>query len=1093
MSDNHDPNDLSWLDDPNGHGDGDSDSLFGGEQPDWELPPLDIDTPLGRRLSGDDDEFASLFGDGLNVETSNDPAVASNEIPSWLQASAPSGATQDVPAVDDLMAFGQPAITDSEGIPSWLDTQEMAAAPIANKEDVAPWLAEADETSERAMAEADAQSKSQPDVAPGDEASFLPPWLQDADDLGAADANAFEASFDDLDFAVDQQAEMGGMNDPFGGMSETSGASDVFGGDMPEWMQTREQVPVPQGDISVFLSDMPTIPGETTDPLLANLLQSGGASGGTDFDLLSLLERTDSGETIKTGMLVPPDERSVPPSSGNTDALPDFATLMSQPEPTPDYYPLLDDPISQTDHPFDFSTLTSNVATAVPEPALDDFSDFERPSFDESSSPAPSASDDFDFSSFETLPPVMPAVVDDFDFSSLEDLPSDASETGLPAFVAPPVKPPIKPSRPVDDDFDSFLTSLRGDELAIDSSSSSDSESLDLSALLRDPGFGDLRDTPQSSTSDNAPVIPEFLRDVRVREASVAARLRQQQDIPLEDLPDELRALHDELAAIPQSPMPSGTGLPILPSVLPTSAQPRIPTGLNESQRRGAELLRSLAGGGGVDVDAAADVAMQVTQKRIKRRRFSINATRLLLAAGLTVSVILPFVSDADILKVGIQPPAVFAPVSAGGQVYNFIETLVPGSMVLVSADYSPGGIAELDELTIPILRHLFVRGVKPIIIGSDPVTLQHVGRLADDIAQGGQRNVDYVVGRYLLGEAIGTQDFVQNIGSVLETDINGQSTGLSIRDFNAFSGVIILTDRADSVRVWSEQVAPRMTVPLTFAVGAGAAPMSAPYIKSGRFLVGLRDGITYTRQLNEQYPLDTFVLPTQPPPTRIAPTALPTEAPVIVETESSTTEATEVVSPTFEPTTLESTSTAEFTVSPSTTPNTQVTSTRPPTLTVQPTQTPTLEPTATSDGGSAESTPGPTLSFEIFAVITGTDRVNVRQGPGTNFQILTSVALGERFRVISGSSDGQWLQIELTDARTGWVSALRAQIQQNESGLPGMRVGAGGLYQAQSFTVETSPERRWYAISLGAVVAAVLMALGSFIGVIQIILRRRR
>jgi len=158
---------------------------------------------------------------------------------------------------------------------------------------------------------------------------------------------------------------------------------------------------------------------------------------------------------------------------------------------------------------------------------------------------------------------------------------------------------------------------------------------------------------------------------------------------------------------------------------------------------------------------------------------------------------------------------------------------------------------------------------------------------------------------------------------------------------------------------------------------------------------------------------------------------------------------------------------------------------------TATPTDKPTIAPTATNDGGNTQATPEPTLSLEVFAVITGTGRVNIRQGPGINFQILTSAAPGDRFRVVSGSSDGQWLQIELPDERIGWVSAARAQIEQGESGLPGLRVGAGGLYQTQSLTLNT--ERRWSAVSLGAIVAAVLIGLGSIVGVLQIILRRRR
>lgn len=1089
MNDNHDPNDLSWLDDPNGQADLNNNS----DQPDWDLPPLDSDEPLGDfSAMGDDNEFASLFGGLEELQpVSDDPAVVTDEIPSWLQASAPTGLTQDLPVIEDLVQLGQPATSDTEGIPSWLDTQELAAVPVANKEDVPPWLAEADETSEEVFAEEEAKAEALPTIARGDEASFLPPWLQDADDLGAEEANAFKSSFDDLDFAVDEQAESGGVIDPFGGLvTDTPTSSAAFGNDMPDWMRTREQTSVPQDDLTALLSDMPTIPGETTDPLLSNLLAGiGGTSeGDVDLDLLSLLEQTDAGASIKTGMLAPLEERATPPTSKKvvTDDFPDFATLMAQPDSTPDYHPLLEDPAPEPDAPFDFAALGIDMSNPYPSPDSDVFGD---------EAPAYQTSDDFVDLPVETT--------EDFALPSFDDLSTETPASDLPSFAAPPtpprpdfappvlpVRPPAKPTRSDDDDFDSFLTSLRGDDSALDAALSDD-RSLNLSSLLRDPGFSDLPDI-SPATSEVAPVVPDFLRDVSVREASVAALLRQQQDIPVEDLPEELRALHGELAAIPSSASSPATGLPMLPNIpLGGSAKPA--SGLSDSQRRGAELLRSLSGVGNVAADEAV-AAVQATQKRTQRRRLGINITRLLLVAALSVAVVLPFVSESDSLKVGIQPPVVFAPSSNGGLTYSFIESLPAGSLVLFSVDYTPGSIAEIDALTIPLLRHAFVRGLKPIIIGSDPVTLQHVGRLADSAAQGGTRNVNYVVGRYLIGEAMGTQDFVQNIGVLLQNDLNGLPTQLSITGFDDFVGVIVLSDRADSVRTWAEQVVPRAAVPLVVGVGAAAAPLSSPYVMGGRVLVGLRDGMTYSRQLEAQYPPDTFILPVLPTatPPELSPTATEEITPVVTEevtvqptVERDVTVTAQATDATIEPTvaaTLEPT--IEATVA---------TALPEPTVTMTTSPEPTVEPTATADGGSTQSTPGPTLSFTVFAVITGTDRVNVRQGPGTDFQILTSVAPGERFRVISGSSDGQWLQIQVDEDRTGWVSAIRVQIEQTESGAPIIRVGAGGLYQAQPLSVELTPERRWYAISLGAVVAAVLIALGSLIGIFRIILRRRR
>ena len=116
-------------------------------------------------------------------------------------------------------------------------------------------------------------------------------------------------------------------------------------------------------------------------------------------------------------------------------------------------------------------------------------------------------------------------------------------------------------------------------------------------------------------------------------------------------------------------------------------------------------------------------------------------------------------------------------------------------------------------------------------------------------------------------------------------------------------------------------------------------------------------------------------------------------------------------------------------TQTPATSPTAQATPTRPaatPTRTFTPTPTPT--PTLTPALATPTAT-GPTVSLEIFCTVI-TDRLNLRAGPGTNFNPPVDVLeIGELLVVTGRNADGTWLQVAVLDVNLeveaeGWVSA---------------------------------------------------------------------
>ena len=97
-------------------------------------------------------------------------------------------------------------------------------------------------------------------------------------------------------------------------------------------------------------------------------------------------------------------------------------------------------------------------------------------------------------------------------------------------------------------------------------------------------------------------------------------------------------------------------------------------------------------------------------------------------------------------------------------------------------------------------------------------------------------------------------------------------------------------------------------------------------------------------------------------------------------------------------------------------------------TETSAPTQTPsatyTLSPTFTPTYTSA-----PTATPTTFAVVRSQRRVNVRGGPGTDHDILDSVASGAAVQVLAESEDSNWYRVQLDSGREGWISAALLRV----------------------------------------------------------------
>lgn len=610
----------------------------------------------------------------------------------------------------------------------------------------------------------------------------------------------------------------------------------------------------------------------------------------------------------------------------------------------------------------------------------------------------------------QDVPSAAPGWLEDLEGASDADLPEpDLADLGF-------LEEPETAAPAASDDIDSLLAGLDVDEAILPARASADDD-LDFDALLDEPDLEDFPDLPPPDKPPLPSEAPDWLTEMgaTVGGVSAAALVRQREDRPLAELPDRLHKLRargeEVLAQQPAAdPGPLAELLPGVEEVLPpaptTPAVPGLAAGLllTPDQRRRAELLRALAGVEAAEPEEAlapvetgflededdfpfeavyegapAEQAAEAPAVAAAGRRARLKPARLLIALLVAAAVILPFFVPP--LRIGELPPAEFAAGSGGRVVFDTLNSLRPGDLVLVGVEYGPTAAGELDSLTGVLLRHILLRRARPVVVGTNPVgvlrtegILRDLGR-ADSpfLAELGRStplrpNDDYYVARYLPAAVVGLRALGLNTAALVATDLRGQPTGLGDVVLADFAAVALVGERAEDVRGWAEQVAPLTAAPFLVATGFSGAPLLEPYVGPAfaGLLVGFPDAVTYASLLAS-------------PDVRLPAPEL-TEEP-----EVSAPEATEEPTP-------------------------------------EPVFTPTAAPT---------STPTPALPS---AVVFSTQSVNVRQGPGAEFAVITTAEPGTEVLVLAQSGDGLWSQIRLASGVEGWVSSSLLRLRPGES-----------------------------------------------------------
>lgn len=193
---------------------------------------------------------------------------------------------------------------------------------------------------------------------------------------------------------------------------------------------------------------------------------------------------------------------------------------------------------------------------------------------------------------------------------------------------------------------------------------------------------------------------------------------------------------------------------------------------------------------------------------------------------------------------------------------FSTIGSLPPNTPVLVVFDYDPALAGEMEAAAAPLLDHLLLQGPRLALISSNPTGPALAERLLQDLnASPLVARHAYLAGQqyvnlgYLAGGSSGVKYFAMSPTKAAPFALDGQPAWQQaalqgIQSLGDFATIIILSDNADSGRVWIEQAGTtNSNTPMLMVISAQAEPMILPYYDSGQIkglVTGLAGGEAY-------------------------------------------------------------------------------------------------------------------------------------------------------------------------------------------------------------------------------------------------------
>lgn len=184
--------------------------------------------------------------------------------------------------------------------------------------------------------------------------------------------------------------------------------------------------------------------------------------------------------------------------------------------------------------------------------------------------------------------------------------------------------------------------------------------------------------------------------------------------------------------------------------------------------------------------------------------------------------------------------------------VYNLIEDTPEGSVALISFDYDPSSITEIQPMAEALIEHAFQKNQKVIATALWPMGVQMAEKAFDSVLQDYPdkvRGEDYVNLGYKVGGMVAIQAMGRNLREVYPKDIDGHKYEdipmlKSVQRLKHIAWIASLSSGVPGLKEWMMVAHDAYNVPVTGGCTAVSAPGFFPYVNEQKQLNGILGGL---------------------------------------------------------------------------------------------------------------------------------------------------------------------------------------------------------------------------------------------------------
>jgi hypothetical protein len=321
---------------------------------------------------------------------------------------------------------------------------------------------------------------------------------------------------------------------------------------------------------------------------------------------------------------------------------------------------------------------------------------------------------------------------------------------------------------------------------------------------------------------------------------SEAAQIADEEGVAPAEIPPWLEALRPEPEAGAEASAPAGSptevaGLlrgvrgtlgiePIL--AIPRRSVPVEPVAPSTAAQERAELF-------GAVVREPARPGITIARPR-RVEKLAASSARWMMYLIVAAAAVVPILLGSKWSEANMS-------VSGGtAAMYEAIEGLPQGAVVLVSHDYDPGVAGEMIPQARAVLNHLLERGAHVISVSLTPEGARLSARLFDEVAvnYGYAEGQGYETMGYVVGVEAGPCAVVEALSTAGWSDVVGGVKDIAL--------IVEFAGAPEYLRLWLEQVQGPYGIPMVAGVSATVDPFARPYHRNeaSRQLLGLMTGL---------------------------------------------------------------------------------------------------------------------------------------------------------------------------------------------------------------------------------------------------------